>query len=108
MMSAVNGWGQALTGIVIGLVVVGLPLLIRYLISLGRGMERIMAVLVTPAPTPLVPNPEKGLVDVVAGLVRTSRITLEGTATLIKDTKPNDGSASHDVLNRIDEATKTT
>src|ERR1700678_920969 len=99
-----SGAGQVLIGIVIGLVVVGLPLLIRYLVRLGNGQERIMAVLITPDPTPLVPNPPPGLVDVVAGLVKTSRFTLEGTAALIKDSKPDDGSSSRDVLDRIDEA----
>lgn len=99
---------QVLIGVVVGLVVFGLPLLIRYLVRLGKGMERIMNVLITPDPTPLVPHPAPGLVDVVAGLVKTSNTNLRGTAALIRDSQPDDGSSSRDVLDRIDEATKET
>jgi hypothetical protein len=66
-----------------------------------------MAVLITPAPTPLVPDPPKGLVDIVAGLVKSATLTQEGTTALLRDSKPDDGSSSRDVLNRIDEATKS-
>jgi hypothetical protein len=106
VLGEVSGPEQALVGVIVGLVVIGLPLLIRYLVRLGRGQERIMAVLITPEPTPLVPNPPKGLVDVVAGLVKTSKASLAGTAALIKDSKPNDGSTSRDVLDRIEAQTQ--
>ena len=98
-----SGVAQTLIGIVVGLVVVGLPLLIRYLVRLGKSMERIMNVLITPDSTPLVPHPTPGLVDVVAGLVKTSNTNLAGTAALIKDSKPDNGSTSRDVLDRIEK-----
>jgi hypothetical protein len=86
-----SGAGQALIGIIIGLVVVGVPLLIRFLVKLYNGQKNIMDVLTGADPTPLVPNPPPGLVEIVA--------------SLLKDSKPNNGSSGRDVLDRIDRAT---
>jgi hypothetical protein len=99
-------FSQVAVGTIIGLVVVGLPLLIRYLVRLGKGVERIMTVLITPKPTDLVPNPPPGLVETVSKLVMAQTPNLRGTAALIRDSQPDDGSSSRDVLDKIDEATK--
>jgi hypothetical protein len=95
-----SGPEQTLVGAVVGLVVVGLPILIRYLVRLGRGMDRIMAVLLG---DPLF---GKGLVEKVADLQKTASVGAAGVGVLIKDSKPDNGSTSRDVLDRIEAQTK--
>jgi hypothetical protein len=87
MIASTSGFVQTMSGIIVGLVVVGVPLLIRFLVKLYNGQKKIMDVLITPEPTPLVPDPAPGLVDIVAGLLR--------------DSKPDDGTTGRDVLNTI-------
>lgn len=87
-----SGFTQLVVGIAVGFILLATPLFFRFLSSLSKDVREIKGVLITPAPTPLVPHPPKGLVDNVADLLR--------------DSKPDNGSSSRDVLDRIDEATK--
>jgi hypothetical protein len=104
--AAQSGFNQLIIGIAVGFILLATPLLFKFLISLSRDVRDIKGVLITPEPTPLVPNPERGLVDKVADLMTKATLTASGTAALLRDSRPNDGSTSRDVLDRIEEATK--
>jgi hypothetical protein len=69
-------------------------------------VHEIKIVLVGEEKTPFNPNPKKGLITTVDGLVDTLQLNLTGTKALIVDSKPNDGSTSRDALDRIDEGMK--
>jgi hypothetical protein len=93
---------------VIILVVAALAVsLIGYVFKKNRGMytdlHDIKDVLITPKPSGLVPHPEPGLVEIVAGHTKTLNTLLKGTEALIVDKGTNDGSTSRDALNRIEE-----
>jgi hypothetical protein len=92
----IGGPEQVVVGLVVGLVVLGLPLLIRYLVRLGRGQERIMAVLLG---DPLF---GPGLVEKVKDLQRSVNVSVAGVGALVADSKPDDGTTGRDVLNRIE------
>jgi hypothetical protein len=113
VLAQTSGQEQILVAVVSGLLLLAIPLFVRFLAGITKRLdkltdtvEEVKGVLVTPAPTLLNPHPASGLIDTVAGLAKSSKINLEGTAALIKDSKPDDGSSSRDVLDRIDQATK--
>jgi len=97
-----SGFNQLIIGVAVGFILLATPLFGKYLSRLSKDVRDMKNVLITPDPTPLVPNPNKGLVDVVAGLVKSATLTQEGTKALLKDSKPDNGSTSRDVLNRIE------
>ena len=102
-----SGIDQALIGTVVGLLVVCIPLGVRGFRRLVKDVHDLkVAVVGEPANDyhPEVP----GLVKIVDGIVTSQKANLQGTAALIRDSKPDDGSTSRDVLDRIDQATQDT
>lgn len=104
--STTTDFREVLISVASGVILLLVPLVVRFFAHISKDVREIKGVLITPEPTPLVPNPPEGLIDVVAGLVKTAGANLQGTVALIKDSKPDDGSSGRDVLNRIDQATK--
>jgi len=102
VIASTSGPEQTAIGVIIGLVVLGLPLLSRYLVRLGRDLHDIKDVLITPSPTKLVPKPAKGLIDTVADLQVTVQAGVAGVGALIRDSQPDAGTTSRDALNRIE------
>ena len=76
--------------------------------QIADDVHEIKTVLTGAEPSGLVPNPPPGVVKslnaleaTVAGHTKSLGTLLRGTAALIADSKPNDGSTSRDTLNII-------
>ena len=70
-------------------------------LAIANDVHEIKVVLTGRPPTDLDRSPPAGLVEVVAGHTKTLATLLRASATLIADTKPNDGSSTKDTLNVI-------
>lgn len=103
MVAATGGSEQVLIGVIIGLVVVGLPLLIRYMARLGKKVDRAIFILAG-SDDPL--QPVKGLVEQVRDLAHVVGAGAQGVAELIKDSKPDNGSTMRDAVDRIEVQTQ--
>ncbi|MHB2029658.1 MAG: hypothetical protein ACYCPT_12700, partial [Acidimicrobiales bacterium] len=80
----------AVTSYVLGALIVALVIwTVGYIFKKQRMMyndvHEIKDVLITPKPTSLVPNPPKGLIDVVSAHTHALAILLKGTEALIVD-----------------------
>jgi hypothetical protein len=107
MLAQTSGFTQAVVGTVVGLLVICIPLAARAFRRLVKDVHDLK-VAVVGEPANEYHGEVKGLVKIVDGLVDSQKANLRGTAALIRDSKPDDGSSSRDVLDRIDEATKDT
>lgn len=88
-------------GVIVGVVLLLLPFIAKFLSGLSRDVHELKVA--------VVGDPKygiRGLVKIVDDLVGTADLTQRGTAALIRDSKPDSGTTSRDVLDRIDEATK--
>jgi hypothetical protein len=107
MLAQESGVDQVLIGALAGLLVIVIPLGVRGFRKLIKDVHDLkVAVVGEPANDyhPEIP----GLVKIVDGIVTSQKANLQGTAALIRDSKPDDGSSSRDVLDRIDQATQDT
>jgi hypothetical protein len=94
--STIGAPEQIIVGVVIALVALSIPVIIQLISRMHRDLHDIKGVLITPKPTGLVPNPPKGLVDVVAGLAHTAVANLSGTGALVSE-KAGNGDSGMDV-----------
>ena len=108
MIAASNSFNSILTTVASGLLIVVIPLGVKAVARLTRRVDTITYVLTGRPSSKLEPHPPPGLVVIVNSLVDTAETTKTAAVALVKDSKPNGGLTSRDVLDRIEEATKET
>lgn len=101
MLGTVSGPEQIGVGVAVGLIVIVMPLLARFLVGLSKDVHELKVAVVGEEATKYHPR-RPGLVEIVADMQRTVGATLTGTAALVKDSKPDEGSTSRDALDRIE------
>jgi len=90
LASSTPAWEQVLVIVVGGLLMIGIPILIRFLSRISSDVHYLIVAWVGEKPSRRNPHPKPGM--------------MASVDRLVKDSKPGDGTTSRDVIDRIDPA----